>query len=231
MIPRVTQRKKASLVSSHEMYWFRQQRWWLPASLKRPQNPILNHLLPLPLLLRKGKKASLVSPNSTGIWSRNVTNSATRRWVFEKASGSHPPSSPSPALVVWGVEIGIASFPSLERSMLGPEVQEGKEDVKKAKKKKKWKYVVKCNRKEGIFSLPECHSGLVRKCIEFGYKKMIPSSIISFTCPCWLVAICFLGVTLGIIWFEPFLLGFLKVSENWQKPRRNSSNQMIPRVT
>ena len=29
--------------------------------------------------------------------------------------------------------------------------------------------------KEGIFSQPEFHSGLVGKCIEFGKKKMTPS--------------------------------------------------------
>ena len=62
--------------------------------------------------------------------------------------------------------------------MSGPEVQEvkkGKEKVKKTDNKKKGKYVVKCNGKEGIFCLPEFHSGLVGKCIEFGNKKMTPS--------------------------------------------------------
>ena len=64
--------------------------------------------------------------------------------------------------------------------MSGPEVQEvkkGKKEVKKQKadKKEKGKYVVKCNGKEGIFSLSAFHSGFVGKSIEFGNKRMTPS--------------------------------------------------------
>ena len=54
-------------------------------------------------------------------------------------------------------------------------VQKGKEEVKKADKNQKGKYVVKCNGKKGIFSLPSFHSGQIGKSIQVGNKRMTPN--------------------------------------------------------